>query len=324
VQGKVSRLSVKVAQTRVEAEDIISYQLVHSCKEVLPSFEPGAHIGVFLPSGLVRQYSLANDPASTGHYLIAVKREAQGRGGSIEMQDAITVGSEVAITTPINNFSIFPSARRHLFIAGGIGITPIISMIRVLKRKDMSWSLHYCARSIAKMAFREDLGHPALAEHTSFYYDDGDPRNGLPITELLAAELTPEAHVYCCGPAGLMEAVKKASKDWPKGSVHFEYFTTSERAEGERDETTFEVELASTGQVFVVPPDKTILTVLEENDVDVPSLCTEGICGTCIVGVLSGDIDHRDHVLDDDAKAANKRIAICCSRARSRRLKLAL
>jgi vanillate O-demethylase ferredoxin subunit len=321
-------LSVRVSETRSEAEDIISYFLVSETGQPLPAFKPGAHVRVRLPSGLVRQYSLANDPEERERYLIAVKRESNGRGGSVEMHDSVSIGTHLSISAPVNNFALSSSAHRHMLVAGGIGITPIMSMVRFLHRQGASWTLHYCARSLSKMAFRDDLSQTALAEHVTFYYDDGDPTRGLSTAELLRAELAPATHVYCCGPAQLMRAVQIAGSDWPAGSLHFEYFTAASEPEQplsrSQADGAFEVELASTGQVFVVGPDDTILSILEANGIDVPSLCTEGICGTCIVDVLSGEIDHRDHVLDAITRSANTRIAICCSRAKGARLKLAL
>jgi vanillate O-demethylase ferredoxin subunit len=222
--GKLDRLSVEVVETRVEAEDILSYVLIAQDGGQLPAFTAGAHLSVFLPSGLIRQFSLANNPEERGRYVIAVYREPNGRGGSAEMHDRVAVGSKLSITAPINNFPLRAEARRHLLIAGGVGITPIIAMAQMLQRNGASWSLHYCARSVRKMAFRNDLGQSSLAEHTTFYYDDGDPCKGLNTSELLSAESAPATHVYCCGPLGLMQAVKAAGQNWPPGALHFEYF----------------------------------------------------------------------------------------------------
>lgn len=239
-------LSVQVARVTQEAVDIRSDELVDPAGAQLPAFSAGAHLNVVLPSGQVRHYSLANDPAERHRYLIAVLREAGGRGDSQEMHDRVRIGDRLEISAPINNFPLSSEARRHLFIAGGIGITPILSMMRQAAREGADWTLH------------------------------------------------------------------------------FEYFTLDETAADAADNLAFEVEIASSGRVFQIPADKSILEVLEAHGLEVPSLCTEGLCGTCITGVLEGEPDHRDVILDDEEKAGNTLMTICCSRAKGGRLKLDL
>jgi vanillate O-demethylase ferredoxin subunit len=316
------RLQVRVRQVRVEAERIRSYELVDPAGAALPAFTAGAHLDVWLPSGLARSYSLANDPVEFDRYVIAVQRELAGRGGSAEMHDAIGEGATIEISAPLNNFPLAAEAGHHRLIAGGIGITPILSMIRELQRRGERWTLHFCTRQPDHTAFRDVLTAEPFAAHVQFHHDGGDPAKGLDFVKLLE---TPQAgeHVYCCGPTGFMEAVKRSMAHWPAGSLHLEYFTAATQPPVAANDT-FEVEIESSGQVFEVPPDRSILQVLEENGIEVESVCCEGVCGTCAVQVVEGVPDHRDVVFDDEMHASNKWITVCCSRSHSKRLKLAL
>lgn len=316
------QLEVRVSRVKLEAEDIRAYELVHPDGGALPPFTAGAHVDVHLPNGLVRQFSMCNDPREADRYRLGVLREPGGRGGSASMHDDVREGDRITITVPRNNFPLAEGARRHLLVAGGIGITPILAMVHRLEGLGADYGLHYCTRSPAKTAFLAELGAQPFAGHVRFHHDGGDPSKGLNVPALLA-EVEDGTHVYCCGPTGLMNAVKDAARHWPTGTVHFEYFST-DPAVSEGPNESFEVEIASNGDVFVVPPDKSILDVLIENGHDVDSSCQEGLCGTCILDVLEGTPDHRDMVLDDEEKDSNKLMTVCCSRARSARLKLGL
>jgi len=316
------QLDVKVNRIAVEAEDIRSFEFVHPEGGELPPFTAGSHLDVHLPNGLVRQYSLCNDPRETHRYVVAVLREPVGRGGSASMHDEVREADRVTITVPRNHFPLHEEAGRHLLIAGGIGITPMLAMARRLAATGADFRLHYCTRSAEKTAFLEVLQAPPFAERVTFHHDGGDPSKGLDVTALLA-EVEEGTHVYCCGPTGLMHAVQEASVHWPLGRVHFEFFAADPDVP-EEPSTAFEVEIASSGDVYQVPPDKSILDVLLENGHDIDSSCEEGLCGTCIVDVLEGEPDHRDFVLDDEEKESNQLITVCCSRAKSRRLKLDL
>lgn len=320
----IERLTVRVVTVRQETTAIAVYELADAQGADLPSFTAGAHIDVLLPSGLVRQYSLCNDPSDGTRYFVAVQREAHGRGGSAEVHETFAAGRLVEITAPQNHFPLSPQARSHLLIAGGIGITPILAMVGVLSRGQAEWSLHYCTRSPEQTAFREFLTAPGLRERVHFHHDDGDPSKGLD-TKAMLAGFRQDCHVYCCGPGGLMQAVREAGQHWPKGTLHFEHFSPDPISDRAPDSTgAFQVELASSGRVFDVPADKSILDVLRAAGLEVDYMCQEGVCGTCLTEVLEGVPDHRDLVLDEEEKAANKLIAICCSRARSPKLKLGL
>ncbi len=316
------QLEVRVKMVKVEAEDIRAYELVDPEGNDLPAFTAGAHVDVHLSNDLVRQFSLCNDPRETHRYLLGVLNEPDGRGGSAAMHDGVRAGDQITITVPRNNFPLAEDARRYLLIAGGIGITPMLAMVHDLDTRGADYMLHYCTRSPQKTAFMAQLRTPRFGSHVVFHHDGGDPSKGLDVKALLA-QVEDGTHVYCCGPAGLMSAVKDASAHWPTGTVHFEYFTT-DAAVSDQPNTAFEVEIASNGQVYAVPPDKTILDVLLENGHDVDSSCEEGLCGTCIVDVLDGVPDHRDLVLDDEEHESNQLMTVCCSRAKSGRLKLDL
>ena len=316
------QLEVRVNRVSVEAEDIRAFEFVDPEGRDMPPFTAGAHLDVHLPNGIVRQFSLCNDPRETHRYVVAVLREPSGRGGSASMHDEVHEQDRITITVPRNNFPLHEEARQHLLIAGGIGITPMLAMVRRLEAAGADYRLHYCTRSAEKTAFRDELLGEPFGRHVTFHHDGGDPSKGLDIAALLA-QVQVGTHVYCCGPTGLMNAVKSSSEHWPMGTVHFEFFSTDpDVAQGPGE--AFEVEIASTGAVYKVPPEKTILDVLLDHGHDVDSSCEEGLCGTCIVDVLEGEPDHRDFVLDDEEKESNQLITVCCSRAKSARLKLDL
>jgi vanillate O-demethylase ferredoxin subunit len=272
------QLEVRVKMVKVEAEDIRAYELVHPEGNDLPAFSAGAHVDVHLANDLVRQYSLCNDPRETHRYLLGVLHEPDGRGGSAAMYNGVRAGDQITITVPRNNFPLAEGARRYLLIAGGIGITPMLAMVHDLAARGADYTLHYCTRSPQKTAFMAQLRTPQFGGHVVFHHDGGDPANGLDVKALLA-QVEDGTHLYCCGPAGLMNAVKEASEHWPTGTVHFEYFST-DTAVSDQPNTAFEVEIASSGEVYAIPPDKTILDVLLENGHDVDSSCEEGLCGS--------------------------------------------
>jgi len=204
------------------AERINGYELVDPHGRNLPPFEAGAHVSVRIGDELVRDFSLWNDPAERARYCIAVLREVEGRG-SREWHEKTRVGDRVEVSMPRNNFPLAGEAERHLLIAGGIGITPIIAMIAVLRRQRADFRLHYCTRSPEETAFLDELAIPAAQGRVQFHHDDGDPSNGLDIAATLR-EYRPGTHLYYCGPAGMMAAAETASSHWPAGSVHCEYF----------------------------------------------------------------------------------------------------
>lgn len=305
--------TLRVAAVNREALEINSYELVDPGGVALTPFSAGAHLDVHVPGGFLRQYSLCNDPKETHRYVIGVQRDAKSRGGSQRLHDTLKVGDTLPIGGPRNNFPLREEARRHRLIGGGIGITPIMAMLWRLVAIGADWHLDYCAREPARTAFLERLRRAPFAGRVDFHFDGGDPTKGMDMKAALARQEAGEV-LYCCGPTGLMDAVKAASAHWAPGTVHFEYFVNKELDAGLN--AAFQVRIASTGAVYDVPADKSILQVLREHGHDMDSSCEEGICGTCATPVKEGDIDHRDAVLSDEEKASNRWMMVCCSRAR--------
>jgi len=278
----------------------------------LPQFSAGAHITIRVPNGLLRKYSLCNDPAERNVYQVAVKREANGRGGSSNLIDKVKAGDEIMVAPPVNDFALPQRAQDFLFIAGGIGITPIMAMIREVQAQGKRFRLFYCTRSPETTAFTQELAAPEFAGKVVIHHDHGDPTCSLDLKPILAERRNRE-HLYCCGPRPLMEAVRRMTDHWSSTSVHFEAFSEAETHKV--DDKPFRVRLARTGKVVEVPVTKTILEVLRENGLDVPSSCETGTCGTCRTKMLAGEADHRDLVLAEHERADH--IMICVSRARS-------
>ncbi len=278
----------------------------------LPAFTAGAHIDVMLGNGLERSYSLLNDPTETHRYVIAVLREVDSRGGSTWVHDHLREGDRLTSSPPINNFPINEAGDTHILIAGGIGITPLKSMAHRLTARGANFVLHYCARDRERAAYLDELG-ASLGERLHVHLDGGEPSRGLDVASLLSKRAS-AAHVYVCGPAGLIRAVREAARDWPKGTVHYELFRGAEADVAPRTtDQPFEITLARAGKTLTVPADKSILEVLRANGFKVKTLCKEGVCGTCRVGLLSGKADHRDEVLTDEQR--EREIQVCVSRA---------
>jgi phthalate 4,5-dioxygenase reductase component len=278
----------------------------------LPEFSAGAHITIRVPNGLLRKYSLCNDPAERDRYQIAVKRESNGRGGSCSLIDNVKPGDELIVSAPVNDFGLPPRAQDFLFIAGGIGVTPMMAMIHETLAQGKRFRLFYCSRSPETTAFRAELGAPRFKDMVTIHYDQGDPSRSLDLRPVLAERKNRE-HLYCCGPRPLMEAVRAMTDHWSPTAVHFEAFSEAETHKA--DDRPFKVKLTRSGEVLDVPTDKTILDVLREHGLDVPSSCETGTCGTCRTKLLEGEADHRDLVLAEHER--KDAIMICVSRARS-------
>jgi vanillate O-demethylase ferredoxin subunit len=313
-------LSLLVRQIRFEGIGINSYELVDPEGEYLPAWRAGSHLDIHLPGGVVRQYSLCGDPADRGRYVIAVLKEPAGRGGSRLLHETLQVQAIVKVSAPRNHFPIDPRAARHLLIGGGIGITPLKAMAHELEAAGLPYALHYCAKGPHYAAFLDTL---SAFDAASFHYDGGIPGNGLDIAALLATP--PEGtHLYYCGPAGFMQACAAASAHWPPGRVHSEHFKAPEIAAAaeEADADGFAVVIASSGAVFDIPADRSIVEVLADAGIVVETSCVSGLCGTCKVKYLSGTVDHRDYILADDER--EDYLTACVSRATSARLVLDL
>ena len=319
-----AKLTVRVKSVSYLADDINAFEFVNVEGGTLPSFTPGSHIDVHLPDGSIRQYSLCNASTERHRYVIAVLRDPRGRGGSVAMHDVLRAGQTVTISTPRNHFALSTAASMHVFIAGGIGITPIMSMITEVARKGESFHLYYCARVPQRTAFTRELRAFVDSGVASIHYDNGDSRNGLDLKATLQSHAD-GTHLYYCGPAGLMDAIEAASAHWPRDACHCERFSASGspvRTATDDPEEPFELELARSKKRFTVHPGETIVDALKLHGVEVDTSCREGYCGTCMTRYLSGDPIHRDSVLDEEDR--EEFIMICCSRAKSASLVLDL
>jgi ferredoxin-NADP reductase len=300
-----------------EAEGVVGLELALPDGGELPAWTPGSHIDVELPNGLTRQYSLCGDPAGRGTWRIGVLREADGRGGSRWIAEELAEGQTLRVRGPRNNFPLLP-ARRYVFVAGGIGITPLLPMIRATAAAGAEWELHYGGRTRASMAFLAEL-----APHGDrVRLHPQDEVGLLPLDTVLG---TPSADtlVYCCGPSPLLDAVEDRCREWGPGVLHVERFTAVPIASDVAD-TAFEVVCERSGLTVEVPPELTVLEAVENAGIDVLSSCTEGICGTCETTVLEGEPEHRDSLLTEDERAAGDTMMICVSRCRGARLVLDL
>lgn len=303
-------LELLVARKEKLADGVVRLTLRAPGGEPLPPWEPGAHLDLLLPGG-VRQYSLCGDPDDTSAYAVAVLREPDGRGGSAYVHDSLSAGDPVRVDGPRNHFALV-DAERYLFIAGGIGITPILPMLDRVARAGRDWQLVYGGRTRASMAFTEEL-----TRHGDRVTLRPQDEHGLLDLPTLLAAAEPGTAVYCCGPEPLLAAVEALGP----ADLHVERFTPREDNE---PRTAFEVELAGSGRVLPVPADRSILDVVEEAGVTVLSSCREGTCGTCETGVLGGTPDHRDSVLTADERLENEVMMLCVSRACTPRLVLDL
>lgn len=316
------QISVKVLRKKQEALDIASFELVKSDGSGLPGFSAGSHIDVQVPGGLTRQYSLCNDAAENDRYRIAVLRDANSRGGSVAMHDAVKEGDTLLISEPRNHFPLV-HAERTLLFAGGIGVTPLLAMAQRLATIGADFTMHYCTRSPERTAFRDEIAASPYAQRVQFHYDDGDAAQKLDLAREIAGP-QPGTHLYVCGPTGFIDWVTRTAEScgWSKDQVHLEYFgaapqdTTGDRA--------FQVKIASSGAVYEVPADKTVVQALQEHGVEVLVSCEQGVCGTCITRVLQGECDHRDLYFTDEEKAKHDQFTPCCSRAKSAMLVLDL
>lgn len=309
-------LDVVVAKKRIEAEAIASFELVHPDGKDLPAFSAGSHIDLHIRAGLIRQYSLCNDPAERHRYLLGVLREADGTGGSAAMHDLVQEGDLVSISEPRNTFHLVEDAPFSLLLAGGIGVTPILCMAQRLARLGAAFEMHYCTRSRARGAFFDVLSQASFADRVQFHYDNGPKAQLLDMPALVGQRLD-GAQLYVCGPPGFMDAVIKCSEQsWPKQTVHREYFSNDPQA-GHADDAGFKVKIASSGDIIDVAPDQTIVEALAAHGISIPVSCEQGICGTCLTGVIEGEPEHRDSILTDEEHDANDEMTLCCSRSKS-------
>ncbi len=322
-------MSVEITARTDEALDIVSFELADPEGRALPPFSAGAHIDVEIADGLVRQYSLCNHPGEQHRYLIAVLKVPQSRGGSIAVHDHFHVGSRINISEPKNHFPLVTAAKKSLLFAGGIGVTPILCMAERLAQTGADFEFHYAGRTKPRMAFLKRIEASSFADKVRFYPGD-ETGQKLDVKAALGKRglfggVPRDVHLYVCGPAGFMDWVLKTASDnrWPEAQLHREYFSPAALPE-DAAATEFEVQIASTGQVYLIPAHLPITKALRLHGIDIPTSCEEGICGTCLTRVLDGVPDHRDLVLSAREKARNDQMTLCCSRSKSPRLVLDL
>ncbi len=315
-------IEVVVKSRHNEALDICSYELVCAQGGELPGFSAGSHIDVHLPGGLIRQYSLCNHPQERHRYQIGVLKDAASRGGSQSLHEQINNGDRLLISEPRNLFPLVPEGARSLLFAGGIGITPILCMAEHLAASGADFELHYCARSSERAAFVERLKGATFADRVHLHFDE-DVDSRLDAAKVLANPRA-DLHLYVCGPAGFMQHVLDSAKaqGWGEAQLHREYFAAA--PVDTAGDGAFQVKLGSSGQVFDIPADKTVVQVLESHGVEIALSCEQGICGTCLTRVLEGVPDHRDLFLTEEEQAANDQFTPCCSRSKSALLVLDL
>jgi ferredoxin-NADP reductase len=317
-QPALSRVTLEIRAKDTIADGVVSLTLAHPDGARLPDWTPGSHIDLVLPEGTTRQYSLCGDRWDPHTYRVAVLREPAGRGGSAYVHDRLAPGDLVGVGGPRNHFPLVP-ADRYLFIAGGIGITPLLPMIHQAELIGADWQLLYGGRSRASMAFREEL---SAAHGDRVRISPQDECGLLDLAPWLGTP-DPGTKVYCCGPAPLLAAVEQACAAWPSYSLRTERFNAGALPEPVH-QTAFEVELRRTGRTVTVMPDTSVLHAVRQVGADVLSSCEQGTCGTCLTPVLEGTPDHRDSILTDHERAANDCMLPCVSRSRGDRLVLDL
>ncbi len=305
----------------MEADGIYSFELRSCDGGALPAFTAGAHIDVLMPGGIERSYSLISTPDEKHRYVIAVARDPASRGGSAFMCDTLRPGDRITVSYPANTFPLVETGAHSVLIAGGIGITPIWSMVRRLEALQRSWALFYAARAESKAALLDGVRDlmRAYPDRVIVAFDQEPGQTTLDIAGIVAAQPAP-THFYCCGPSGMLKAFETATADRDRAFVHIERFA----ADAAPARGGFDVVLAKSGRTIFVPPDQTILETLLAAGLNTPRSCMQGVCGTCETFVLDGVPDHRDAVLSKRERASNAKMMICCSGCIGERLVLDL
>lgn len=314
--------SIKTIVARREeiAQGVVLLELHGADGGRLPAFTAGSHIDLHLPGELIRSYSLVNLEDSPRRYCIAVQLDANSRGGSRWVCQSLTVGQAIDISPPRNNFALVEDGAPCVLIAGGIGVTPLWSMVQRLRQTGAEWRLYYAARSRGRAAFRGDLEALAAAEPGRIVFHFDDEHDGRPLDLRWPIAAVPvEAHLYCCGPGPMLTAFETLTADRDRARVHIERFTA---AQAPALDGGFSVVLARTGQTLQIKPGQSILEAIIQSGVTMPFACTEGVCGECLTKVLEGEPLHRDSYLTDDERASNTLMTVCCSGSKGPRLVL--
>ncbi|WCE64927.1 PDR/VanB family oxidoreductase [Acinetobacter baumannii] len=309
---------VVVKNRHVEGGNIAVMEFESATSAALPKVEPGAHIDVHLPNGMVRQYSLCQNPNDEGKFRLGILRDPESRGGSISAFDEIKDGMQIQVSEPKNLFPLL-KAKHSVLIGGGIGITPLITMAYQLTHEGASFELHYCGASPEKCAFVDEIKNGVLAQYTTFHFKS-EGASHRAFFESAIKDIDPESHIYTCGPVGFMDWVINlaTTHDFPEQQIHKEYFQVETDTSGD----SFEVVAERSGKIIMVEAGETILQALAKEGIEIEMSCEQGVCGTCMCDVIEGEPDHRDVYFTDEKKASNEQILVCCSRSKTPRLVL--
>lgn len=309
---------VVVKNRHVEGGNIAVMEFESATSTTLPKVEAGAHIDVHLPNGMVRQYSLCQNPNDEGKFRLGILRDPESRGGSVSAFDEIKDGMQIQVSEPKNLFPLL-KAKHSVLIGGGIGITPLITMAYQLAYEGASFELHYCGASPEKCAFVDEIKNGELAQYTTFHFKS-EGASHRAFFESAIKDIDLESHIYTCGPVGFMDWVINlaTTHDFPEQQIHKEYFQVETDTSGD----SFEVVAERSGKIIMVEAGETILQALAKEGIDIEMSCEQGVCGTCMCDVIEGEPDHRDVYFTDEEKASNEQILVCCSRSKTPRLVL--
>lgn len=309
---------VVVKNRHVEGGNIAVMEFESATSATLPKVEAGAHIDVHLPNGMVRQYSLCQNPNDEGKFRLGILRDPESRGGSVSAFDEIKDGMQIQVSEPKNLFPLL-KAKHSVLIGGGIGITPLITMAYQLAHEGTSFELHYCGASPENCAFVDEIKNGELAKYTTFHFKS-EGASHRAFFESAIKDIDLESHIYTCGPVGFMDWVINlaTTHDFPEQQIHKEYFQVETDTSGD----SFEVVAERSGKIIMVEAGETILQALAKEGIDIEMSCEQGVCGTCMCDVIEGEPDHRDVYFTDEEKASNEQILVCCSRSKTPRLVL--
>jgi vanillate O-demethylase ferredoxin subunit len=309
---------VVVKNRHVEGGNIAVMEFESATSTTLPKVEAGAHIDVHLPNGMVRQYSLCQNPNDEGKFRLGILRDPESRGGSVSAFDEIKDGMQIQVSEPKNLFPLL-KAKHSVLIGGGIGITPLITMAYQLAHEGTSFELHYCGASPEKCAFVDEIKNGELAKHTTFHFKS-EGASHRAFFESAIKDIDLESHIYTCGPVGFMDWVINlaTTHDFPEQQIHKEYFQVETDTSGD----SFEVVAERSEKIIMVEAGETILQALAKEGIEIEMSCEQGVCGTCMCDVIEGEPDHRDVYFTDEEKASNEQILVCCSRSKTSRLVL--
>ncbi|MDA3559584.1 PDR/VanB family oxidoreductase [Acinetobacter sp. AOR15_HL] len=309
---------VVVKNRHVEGGNIAVMEFESATSATLPKVEAGAHIDVHLPNGMVRQYSLCQNPNDEGKFRLGILRDPESRGGSVSAFDEIKDGMQIQVSEPKNLFPLL-KAKHSVLIGGGIGITPLITMAYQLAHEGESFELHYCGASAENCAFVDEIKNGELAKYTTFHFKS-EGASHRAFFESAIKDIDLESHIYTCGPVGFMDWVINlaTTHDFPEQQIHKEYFQIETDTSGD----SFEVVAERSGKIIMVEAGETILQALAKEGIEIEMSCEQGVCGTCMCDVIEGEPDHRDVYFTDEEKASNEQILVCCSRSKTPRLVL--